>query len=186
MICKHILLIRFLNESAPFFSAHLITSSIVIFSSMVRQTRVQSQIESYQRLKKWYLIPPCLTLSIIKYGSRVKWRNPGKGVVLSPTPRCSSFWKGRLRVAFYYDFPILLCCLCITNNSMKHQSFVCTQLNDQTVLFLTIQITISRFFVYRLNVKQFHLTHKSVPVKEWIIPFTLKMGVRISVLFIAR
>ena len=33
---------------------------------------VQSQVESYQRLKKWYLIPPCLTLSIIKYGSRVK------------------------------------------------------------------------------------------------------------------
>ena len=29
---------------------------------------------------KWYLMPPCLTLSIIKYGSRVKWRNPGKGV----------------------------------------------------------------------------------------------------------
>ena len=29
---------------------------------------------------KWYLIPPCLTLSIIRYGSRVKWSNPGKGV----------------------------------------------------------------------------------------------------------
>ena len=27
---------------------------------------VQSQIKSYQRLKKWYLMPPCLTLSIIK------------------------------------------------------------------------------------------------------------------------
>ena len=26
---------------------------------------------------KWYLIPPCLTLSIIRYGSRVKWSNPG-------------------------------------------------------------------------------------------------------------
>ena len=24
-----------------------------------------------QRLKKWYLMPPCLTLSIIKYGSRI-------------------------------------------------------------------------------------------------------------------
>ena len=24
---------------------------------------VQSQVESYQRLKKWYSVPPCLTLS---------------------------------------------------------------------------------------------------------------------------
>ena len=30
------------------------------------------------------------------------------------------------------------------NNSIKHQSFVCTQLNDQTVLFLTIQFSISQ------------------------------------------
>ena len=36
--------------------------------------------ESYQNLQKWYLIPPGLTLSIIRYISRVKWRNPGKGV----------------------------------------------------------------------------------------------------------
>ena len=35
-------------------------------------------VQSYQRLKKWYLMPPCLTLSIIRYGSRVKWSNPGK------------------------------------------------------------------------------------------------------------
>ena len=28
-------------------------------------------------------MPPCLTLSIIRYGSRVKWRNPGKGVASS-------------------------------------------------------------------------------------------------------
>ena len=41
---------------------------------MARESRVQSQVESYQRLKKWYFIPPCLTLSIIRYVSRVKWR----------------------------------------------------------------------------------------------------------------
>ena len=29
---------------------------------------------------KWYLMPPYLTLSIIRYVSRVKWSNPGKGV----------------------------------------------------------------------------------------------------------
>ena len=46
---------------------------------------------SYQRLSKWYLIPSCLTLSIIRYISRVKWSNPGKGVAPSPTPRCRSY-----------------------------------------------------------------------------------------------
>ena len=51
---------------------------------MARETGVQSQVESYQRLKKWYLMPPCLTLSIIRYVSRVKWSNPGKGVAPSP------------------------------------------------------------------------------------------------------
>ena len=58
--------------------------------------------DSYQRLKKWYLMPPCLTLSIIRYGSRVKWSNPGNGVAPSPTPRCRSYWKGSLRIALDY------------------------------------------------------------------------------------
>ena len=45
---------------------------------MAWETWVQSQVTSYQRLPKWYLMPPCLTLSIIKYGSRVKWTIQGK------------------------------------------------------------------------------------------------------------
>ena len=69
---------------------------------MARETWVQSQVESYQRLKKWYLMPPCLTLSIIRYGSRVKWSNSGKGVAPSPTPWCSSYRKGSLRVTLDY------------------------------------------------------------------------------------
>ena len=32
------------------------------------------------------LMPPCLTLSIIRYVSRVKWSNLGNGVAPSPTP----------------------------------------------------------------------------------------------------
>ena len=68
-------------------------SMLVLFSPMVRETWVQSQVESYQRLKKWYLMPPCLTLSIIRYGTRVKWSNPGKGVAPSPTPWCSKLSK---------------------------------------------------------------------------------------------
>ena len=53
-------------------------------SPMARETWVQSQVESYQKLKKWYSMPPCLTLSIVRYGSRVKWSNPGKGVAPLP------------------------------------------------------------------------------------------------------
>ena len=45
---------------------------------MVRKTMVQSQHESYQRLKKWYLIPPCLTLSTASYVSMVKLEILGK------------------------------------------------------------------------------------------------------------
>ena len=46
------------------------------------------------KTQKWYLIFPCLTLSIIRYESRVKWSNPGKEVLLFPTPPCSSYLKG--------------------------------------------------------------------------------------------
>ena len=48
------------------------------------------------KTKKWYLMSPCLTLSIIRLGSRVKWSNPGKGVAPSPIPWCCSYWKGSL------------------------------------------------------------------------------------------
>ena len=53
---------------------------------MAQETWVQSQVESYQRLKKWYLMLPCLTLNIIRYRSKVKWSYPGKGVAPSLTP----------------------------------------------------------------------------------------------------
>ena len=38
------------------------------------------------------------------------------------------------------------------------QSFVYTQTNDQTVLFLTIQFSISHLFAYIVNFKQFYLS----------------------------
>ena len=53
-------------------------------------------------------MPPCLTLSIIRYGSRVKWRNPGKGVASFPTPWCSSYWKRCLRVTLDYGRQLYL------------------------------------------------------------------------------
>ena len=58
------------------------SSSIHVFNcflntiKMFRGTRVHYQVESYQRLEKWYMTPPCLILSIIRYGSR----NSGNGV----------------------------------------------------------------------------------------------------------
>ena len=62
-------------------------------SPMVREHVVQFQVESYQRLKKWYLMPSCLKL---RYGSRVKWSDPEKGAVPSLKPQCSSYWKRSL------------------------------------------------------------------------------------------
>ena len=37
-----------------------------------------------------------------------KWSNPGKGVVPSPTPQCSSYWKGSLPVALDYSRQLYL------------------------------------------------------------------------------
>ena len=53
------------------------------------------------------MILPCLILSNIRYVSRVKWRNPGKGVVSSPTPLCSSYWKGNLLFALDYSHQLI-------------------------------------------------------------------------------
>ena len=67
------------------------------------------------KTQKWYLIPPCLTFSIIRYGSWVKWSNPEKGVAHSSTPQCSSYWKGSLRLwlptlfALYIYIYIYIC-----------------------------------------------------------------------------
>ena len=42
------------------------------------------------------------------------------------------------------------------HNSIKHQSSVITQLNYQTVLFQTIQFSISHLFALSLSVKKFY------------------------------
>ena len=61
-----------------FYKASVLLAWWLECSPRAQETWVQSQVESYQRLQKWYLMPPCLTLSIIRYWSRVKWRNPRK------------------------------------------------------------------------------------------------------------
>ena len=42
----------------------------------------EDKVPSYQRLKKWYLITPYLTVCNIRYVSRVKCSNAGKEVGL--------------------------------------------------------------------------------------------------------
>ena len=42
--------------------------------------------------------------------------------------------------------------------TVTSQLFVYAQLNDQTVLFQTIRLSISHFFAHSLNVNQFYLT----------------------------
>ena len=62
-------------------------------------------------------MPPSLKHSIIRYGSRVKWSNPQKGVAPSPTLRCSSYRKGRLGVTRDYGrqlYSIGLCHNCLS------------------------------------------------------------------------
>ena len=84
----------------PWSSRPLANTLLIRSLPMVWEIGAQSQVESYQRLKKMLLDAALLALSAIKWGSRVKWSNPGNGVAPSPTPRCSSYWKGSLRVTF--------------------------------------------------------------------------------------
>ena len=95
-------------------------------------------------LKRWYLMPPCLTLGIIRYVSRVKWSNPGKGVVHSPTTWCSSYWKGSLWV----------------NLDLGHQLYF--TYDDMLVHTLKKYLKIFQlFFRYLINVKH-EYTFKSI------------------------
>ena len=67
---------------------------------MVLETRVQSQVESIQRLKKKMVLDTSLfNTQHYKVGIKGKSSNPGKGVAPSRTPRCSSYWKVSLWVA---------------------------------------------------------------------------------------
>ena len=61
------------------------------------------------KTQKWYLMSPFLTLSIIRYGSGVKFVNPGKGVAPSPTSWCCSYRIGSLQVTFDYSCQVYFC-----------------------------------------------------------------------------
>ena len=65
-------------------------------SPMAKVTGVQSQVESNQKLKKWYLIPPCVTQHY-KVWIKGKVQQSREGVTPFPTLRCSRYWRGSLR-----------------------------------------------------------------------------------------
>ena len=84
--------VNFLGEGddaafRPFIVFYLYFINLVIdLMSRVFSNGPGYPVNSYQGLKKWFLMPPCLTFSIIRYGSRVKWSNPANEVAPSPTP----------------------------------------------------------------------------------------------------
>ena len=55
--------------------------------------------------------------------------------------------------------------LCITNNTIKHQSFLYTHFNVKTVLFQIIQFSTNHLLAFNLNVKQIYLTHRQDPIR---------------------
>ena len=77
-------------------------------SPMARETRVQSQVESYQRLKKMALDASLLNTQHYKVWIKGKVEQPREGVAPSHTPWCSSYRKGSLRVTLDYGRQLYL------------------------------------------------------------------------------
>ena len=71
--------------------------SIVFANGPVNRDSISGRV--IPKAQKMVLDPPCLILSIIRFGLKVKWSNPGNGVAPSPTPRCGRYWKGSLQVS---------------------------------------------------------------------------------------
>lgn len=63
---------------------------------MVQETRVQSLVKSYQKLKKFHLMPPCLTLSRTRCESGERREMQEKNVLPSLTSQYRSQCKGTM------------------------------------------------------------------------------------------
>ena len=93
--------------------SHRYWSLSKLFCSIWQWLDIQGSIPGWiipKTQKKSYLIFPCLTVSIIRPISTVKWSNQGIGVPPSPTPRCSSCWKRSFRVT---HFTLIFGCVCV-------------------------------------------------------------------------
>ena len=74
---------------------------------MARETWVQSQVDSYQRLKKMVLDASLLNTQHYKVRIKGKVEQSREGVAPSPTHWCSSYRKGSLRVTLDYGRQLL-------------------------------------------------------------------------------
>ena len=94
LLCKHVYIDRVLYKSKHTYIGLVVR---VFANGQGDMGSISGPV--IQKTLKWYLMPPCSSLSNIRYVSRVKWSNLCKGVASSPTPRCSSYWGGSLLVA---------------------------------------------------------------------------------------
>ena len=94
---------------------------IYIYIYIAQEIEDQFQTELYQKPQKWYLMPPCLTLSITRYIPGVKWNNPGKWVAPFPTPWCSSYWKGSLQIVLDNSRKLYCIYIYIINYYLKYK-----------------------------------------------------------------
>ena len=79
-----------------------------------------------------------------------KWRNSGKGVAISPTLWCSSYWKGAFRsplimvtqltniYIYIYTYTLTYMCLCFINNNDDNDN------NDGKIFLKNSQYFISK------------------------------------------
>ena len=102
---------------------------------------------------------PCLILSIIRYISRIKWSNTGKGVAPSPTPWCSNYRKGSLQVTFDYGRKIYLLFYSYNNHCLQYisQGFSIDNLIE--------------YFCKNANENSSNCVRLCTPIYTWIHPY---------------
>ena len=113
---------------------------------------------------------PCLTLSIIRYVSGVKWSNPRKGVAPSPILRCSSYWKGSLLITL--DYGRKLCSIDIVAVTLL-QWACCKNLIRQSFEVISILGNFSLLAIRHIHTSEIFVT-LFVVHSSWII-LTIKL-----------
>ena len=109
-------------------------------SPNTQETGVQSQVDSYQRLKK--IVLDASLLNPQHYKVRVKCSSRGKGVAPFPTLRCNSSWKGSLRVPInygrqlYIPFTYIILLLALPRIKIIYESTFCWTKID-SIFFLS-------------------------------------------------
>ena len=102
------------------------------------------------KTQKWYLMLPCLTLSILRYRSRIKWNNPRNEVMPSPVVAIEKETSGlpsTVVTNFTYEerFSFLFLTIFMLSHVISSQ-FIAWSIH--TVVFF-----------FQLNIKSFNLSH---------------------------